>query len=249
MPLLQVLYGLPCSGKTSFAKTQSGLVIHGDEFIRDGKIDHSAIAEMIRLYEGYKVTLDTLVTTNKTLEEILRLLDTDRKIRVLVFDVDREVLLKRNSLRAERGSCEASIRNMPFELPNLWEVEVVIMSDNHDVFLSNLKNFCSLSDSPHNPDVKIIRGDSWCLGGTWGDCWGGSGTTPSEPRPSFDQLDTFLTSVYPNMSYLQYKALFNNLIETHTYGYGDYYGGYVEYSYEYVRVEDLYRKMAEMEIL
>jgi predicted kinase len=249
MKILEICYGLSCSGKTSFAKTQSGLVIHGDDFIQNGKIDHSTIAEMIRLYEGSKVTLDTLVTTNKTLEEILRLLDTDRKIRVLVFDVDREILLERNSLRTERGSCEASIRNMPFEIPNLWEVEVVIMREDYDVFLSNLKRFCSVNDSSHNPDVKIIRGDSWCLGGTWGDCWGGSGITPAGSRPSFDVLDMFLTSRYPNMSYLQYKALFNNLIETHTYGYGDYYGGYVEYSYEYVRVEDFYRKMVEMELL
>jgi len=95
-----------------------------------------------------------------------------------------------------------------------------------------------------------VKGESWCLGGSWADCWGGGGSVSGEAQPDgFRELDELLEKVCPNITFLQYKGIYNEIVLTDEYGDSDYYGGSTSYAYKYFMVENLYNALKKRELI
>lgn len=95
--------------------------------------------------------------------------------------------------------------------------------------------------------------EEWVSGGTsGGSCWDSGEShhyaTGGEPEPEFKDLDTLLTCICPNITYLQYKSL-AAIINFDSYDQNEYYGNSTIYSYKYVLLKDLYEKLVEMGII
>lgn len=245
MSKLILMWGLPASGKTTKAlelAKNAGTYIDVDNIVMFRKYSPencTLLESVVREISGEPspIIIDSLLTLNESCDRLLSEITKARhfdEIEIWVFDEDREVLLKRDRDRVESGGRESTsentIRNMPFEYPNSeiinkYKIKVVNMEKpTRDQILSIYG--------------KKITSSSWCLGGTWGDCWGGKGTVSAEPPPaSFAEFDDFLMEIFPEISFLQYKKIYNECVKITEEGYGDYYGGYKSYAHFQCDVE------------
>ena len=82
----------------------------------------------------------------------------------------------------------------------------------------------------------------WVTGGTTGgSCWGGElYNRSSEPAQDLTSLDTILEYANPTITFLQYKKLIREIVQTRQETDWEYYGNNSEYTYLICKVEDLY---------
>ena len=112
---------------------------------------------------------------------------------------------------------------------------------------------CSFLADSGKKNVNAFEGfhsDSWTVGGlTGGNCWGDEAdkSITAEEEADFTQLDKFLETYYPNISFLQYKKLLP-LIKTHDYTVGEYYGNYTDYRVRYIEFVDLIEAMSDLDL-
>ena len=92
--------------------------------------------------------------------------------------------------------------------------------------------------------------ETWSNGGTAGSCWSSTlaNISPDTPK-DFVEFDEMLANVCPNISFVQYKILYNTCHEVVTYREHDYYGGCESYSYHICDLQKLWGKMKEMQIV
>jgi hypothetical protein len=79
-------------------------------------------------------------------------------------------------------------------------------------------------------------------GYTGGNCW--NDTEPyyssSDNKIEFSALDKFLAKVVPDISYLKYKEIKDNLVKEEDYSEGEYYGNTSDYKIFYIDLNALY---------
>ena len=102
---------------------------------------------------------------------------------------------------------------------------------------------------------KVEEGEfiqaSWVTGGmSGGSCWDDGSEdhhygVSSSPEPEFDALDTILEKLYPEITFMIYKRMAQDLIKTSEYTDNEYYGNYYEYTVKYVDLKDLYKFLQE----
>lgn len=95
---------------------------------------------------------------------------------------------------------------------------------------------------------ETIESDRWSLGG---EQWGYSGdryNVSGEEPCNFDKLDEVLEELVPNITYLQYKKVYNACVETKEYTDRDYYSC-LEKAYYVCDAEQLYDKLEELGLL
>lgn len=84
----------------------------------------------------------------------------------------------------------------------------------------------------------------WSPGGvSGGSCWESSDPQPyttNEKPGELSILDSILEEIYPQMSFLQYRALSNQLIKFDSWSVGEYYGNSTDYCSKTIDVKDLY---------
>lgn len=90
----------------------------------------------------------------------------------------------------------------------------------------------------------------WTIGGmTGGNCWGNKPyPIDCEEEPEFTSLDKLLFEVCPNIGFMQYKMLLQS-IETCEREDLEYYGNYTKIKLKVIKIEDLYNKLKEMELI
>lgn len=87
--------------------------------------------------------------------------------------------------------------------------------------LEEFKTWCIEKDLP-SFDMSV----SWSAGGTWGNCWDDTvGHISAEPPKELVQFDELLQGVKPEITFLQYKTMYNSLVQETEDCQGDYYGG------------------------
>ena len=100
-------------------------------------------------------------------------------------------------------------------------------------------------NSQMKPKFDFIL-QSWRTGGVdGGSCWDSSDpqeyTIGDEHRPkSFSDLDKILTKFSPKITFLQYKVIENDLVHSGSNIEYEYYGNRTDYSYQYVKLLDLF---------
>jgi hypothetical protein len=94
----------------------------------------------------------------------------------------------------------------------------------------------------------------WVSGGiSGGSCWDDSSENhyaidPS-PEKELNDLDAILTTICPNLTFLQYKRLAGKVIKQDSRTENEYYGNSTVYSYKYVKLKDLYDALIEIELM
>jgi hypothetical protein len=84
-----------------------------------------------------------------------------------------------------------------------------------------------------------------------GNCW-----DDSEPRYyrngneiSYDELDSLLEKLYPDLSFLQYRKITKLLSEKQIWSENEYYGNTIDYEYQTLPLKELYDLLIEMRYL
>lgn len=95
-------------------------------------------------------------------------------------------------------------------------------------------------------DWRDFKGDSlevkWTMGGLeGGNCWGDAADLSISPEsePDFEQLDKILEVLCPSITYLQYKALVKELVESTTQQESAYYGNYYVHGVKSIKLAAL----------
>jgi hypothetical protein len=265
--------GLPGSGKTYFLKNNypndRSTFDEDYEFLSDDdKIDVVKTVgnrvksnfQYLRIYNELKpIIIDCLITTNSELNKVIdRIYETsikegvsDRIHFVIHFwKENRELCLYNDKGRRREKSSEISIRNLPLEYPTVNNSDIDYEIIEHDVIAAPSLNiyFNKYKDSQKND--FILTSESWSAGGSWGNCWGGSGTISPDPVPqSFKEFDEMLEKLCPDISFMTYKKLYNETVTIEERSENDYYGG-TEYRHNYkCDLEKLHKLMVELNII
>jgi hypothetical protein len=265
--------GLPGSGKTYFLKNNypnnRNTFDEDYEFLSDDdKIDivktiGSRIRsnfQYLRIYNELRpAIIDCLITTNSELNKAIdKIYETSIKdgvsnrIHFVIhfWKENRELCLYNDKGRRREKSSEISIRNLPLEYPIVNNPEIDYEIIEHDVIAAPSLNiyFNKYKDSQKND--FILTSESWSAGGSWGNCWGGSGTISPDPVPqSFKEFDEMLEKLCPDISFMTYKKLYNETVTIEERSENDYYGG-TEYRHNYkCDLEKLHKLMVELNII
>lgn len=195
--------------------------------------------------------VDSLVTTNRSLlaavgetwEALLENGFDENKtliFEILAFQGTREQCIRNVGRRNDGRNVDVSVGSMPYEVidDRKLENEVQRLGRGKSCRIVERKvwdddiwdnHFQPLLDGSRRfTDGKtLIYSDDWSLGGTWGDCWGNSGTISADDEPKdFKEFDSLLETVCPNITFLQYKSIFENCVDKEQWNVNDYYGGF-----------------------
>lgn len=192
------------------------------------------------------------------------------------WNEDREVCLYNDNARNRDVKAKNSIKNLPYESISTYTLEddlrsslVVekIFNESYDTKIKEIKNIthmvekATLYQTLFEPECehfgldrnaekgKYIYSESWSLGGECGNCWGDTWHVEAQEPKEFVRLDNFLIKVIPNMTFLQYKKVFNHCVDKIEWHEHDYYS---EGTYETCwrcDMEKLYMMLKEMNLI
>lgn len=217
------------------------------------------------------IVIDGLILTNEvlqtTIKSCLSYLDEHYKnhkyrIEFLIhkWNEDRGSCLSNDKYRVKfhdrDESAEVTIRNAKFEEIDLdWLDKMIMETENvyyyvykHSVtavdpYSIAFKPMCSRKE-------KVMTSDSWSGGGTSGNCWDDElHTIYPEDAPSFKKFDDFIEKICPNITFIQYKKLYNECVSIESYPECDYYGGCETRNYYECNMVKLYEMMQEMKLI
>lgn len=158
----------------------------------------------------------------------------------------RNVDITLNNIEFEEISENSFVEN---RIKNITNKYVNVKVNRKEIYMDT--NWCNyFLPLIENSSENCIYSKPWSLGGTWGDCWGNLGTISPEPQPkNFKEFDDLLMKVCPNISYLQYKILYDNCVSIDEDSNYDYYGGH-EYQARFkLNVKDCYDWLVENNLI
>lgn len=274
--ILRITMGLPGSGKTHWSTEETkksrrydrrNMRIDFDNFTKR-KIDEKRISQeisgCIRYSYNEQTIIDGLFLTYADIEKLLSMLDPAdwtyvKELTLEWWRPDIEMcLINDKGRRSENASI--TIKNAKLEevdsefIAKLEEkfpkLKGKVKLNKHSIVMKPKWKAFAEEHELYIDDSGKVRGDSWCLGGSWGDCWGNHGSVSGEAPPdSFREFDAILEKVAPNISFLQYKRIYSECVQTDDYSDGDYYGGSTSHAYRYFYVEQLYNALKERELI
>lgn len=268
---LHILMGLPGSGKSTFAeelreklrtkckREHSAIILSVDE-LKNKSPYGATLGENIRrelswrMYNETKhIIVDGPIFTNEDLYQMIKETSAcfrKEKVDVTVYhwNKDRETCLKNDGGRRELLSA-TTILYAPYEevdidwlrkqleKSNLREIKVikkkVVLKEGWERY------FRHMTSVSHD---KKLRSKQWCAGGSCGNCWDNHlRTVDAEAPVDFDELDELLEKVAPNTTFLHYKKIRKQCVNTEEYYERDYYGGGVTYVNWVCDLEKLYK--------
>jgi len=229
-----------------------------------GKIDEKRLKSYLSSYvrDAYCETLiiDGLFLDRNSIEKLLEMLGPEewkfvKSLGIEWWYRDVNVCLHNDKGRRQKNST-VTIKNAILERVDenfIAELETkfpklkgkIKVNLHYSTMKPNWKVFAEENGLYFDKEGKV-KSESWCMGGTWGNCWGDSGTVSAEAPPaSFVEFDSLLEKICPNITFLQYKGIYNDCVGTDDYGDSDYYGGSTTYGYYYFNVETLYNALRE----
>jgi adenylate kinase family enzyme len=270
---LEVMVGLPGSGKTTLAKElesknrYQNKAIHLDASFElqdyrraneqdKARIIRNIISNSINSQRVSKVILDGLFLTY---DDVVRVIKATHRlfdcVNVVVhqWNEDRDTCIKNDGGRREVSSTN-TILNAQYELIDGIELEKIIKASGcENVRVSKVvKHKVILKPDWERYfrgkiyvyDDGKIRSDKWTTGGSYGSCWGDR-LTPVTPddQPEFDVLDELLCDICPTITFLQYKKIMKSCVEFEESYESDYYGGGCSYKNYVCDMKKLYEML------
>jgi len=266
---VQILMGLPGSGKTTYAKQLKSTDCLGFKWVdldtelrRNKERTIKNLSKLIEFgfyrYRDNVYILDGLIHTNERLNMIIGEVIKNKEltdIKVHYWKENRAQCLINDKYRRDLSSA-TSIKNLTLDVPNLNHLKSLFNNINieyHDVpikpgwliFADKYGLGCTI-------DEPYVKSDSWSTGGSHGNCWDDSIRyhDGEEPLKEFKEFDALITCVNEGISFVTYKELYASSVSIGTEHERDYYGGrgsnYAYYQYD---VRTLYNMLIDKEII
>jgi hypothetical protein len=173
------------------------------------------------------------------------------KIVVDVWKVDKEACLWNDRARRDvrKTGSELSIMIMQPERINIKAIEnkfgVKTKLELHDVVRAPAYQVMIAENDLSKIDGKYMKSKTWCLGGKSYHWSGSESVLYAEDPINFDELDELLEKICPQITYLQYKKIYNKCVEKEEQSVNDYYTEARE-GYWCCDLEKLYEMLDEM---
>lgn len=210
----------------------------------------------LRFREINTILIDGLFTTTTDITKLLSyispdLFNSEDELVIMQWEENREQCVL-NDLYRRNNDSKITINNLPYEDIDLEKIRDVVNIKVSKEYKSVFKkpNYLIFADK-YNLYLQqgYLCSNTWSGGGTWGNCWGGSGTIYAEDPCEFTELDELLEKVCPSITFLQYKKITNACIETDEYYDSDYYGGSQIIHYYKCDLEHLYDFLLDMNVI
>lgn len=223
--------------------------------------------------------IDGLILTEENLENVMdacinwynNFLEGHKvyyKFHVYYWPADQEACLKLDKLRLQissrNESSEITIKNAHLDninqdiLNNIvakhdsWKDIVTTKFNPQEIYQisdAEMKMY-PFMDTDYTGQKKMeLLSTTWSGGGTWGNYMGESGLIEPDPAPEFTKFDEMLMELCPNITFLQYKKVYNETVTIESNYHGDYYGGTEKVLNYKCDLTALYDKLIEMNII
>lgn len=262
---ITILYGLPASGKTTYAKNEAYhnpyiSVIDVDSISGENKfLKLKKLAKkLFSLRMQRHIILDGCFTTNDQVQELMNFISYELSDFNIVYKIvwwgeDRQSCLFNDKFRREISS-ENSINFMKFEKPNPEKLGIlqkhftkkrVVRKPMSVLWASKM----SLS-SKEIEDQKI-RSSRWSIGGTVGHYMSDDleNVEGEPPLASFKEFDDLITSVKKDISFSDYKKIKEQCVKIESNMQSDYYGGMICYHNYVCDIKTLFDVLVDMNIV
>lgn len=238
---VEILMGLPGSGKTYYAESEKQDFLNSDPFSEEEfEVIHFDAPKYTQpvWFKAWRtrLILDGLfLTTNDVIEVIKECKEKAPKaftldITVVWWNENREACLHNDKGRRELGS-ETTIKNAYYEYPDIEKIKketgidaVVIVKEivKKPAILSTLSENTrrALKGGYLKSESWIISGESKSYDGEWNPLWS---SIDSDGVPEFEELYEFLEEVCPKLTFLDSRRIFKDFVKVRVYEDNDYY--------------------------
>lgn len=230
------------------------------------EIEHLCSSFLYHLYdEKYLVIIDGLFLKQQSVETLLKLLtsgineqigphnEDSIKIHIHQWNCDRETCLHNDPIRlSERNKTAAvTIKNAEYDTIDMDSINdkfgagnIEFVYEPHTVQWASDYEIYFASQTPD--DDGLLKGESWCTGGSWADYTGARGNVdPDDPR-EFTELDDFLQKFFPDIKLSEYLEMKKSkFIYLKTHEEDDYYGGSTQHAQWVCELDKLYAYLRE----
>lgn len=275
---IEFLYGLPASGKTTWANEQTSCYsswrsnmshILVDEIVKnkDKKVSaDSLIVKKIFCHthgNEHRVILDGLFVSPEEIINLIEKINFFNETLTCKYQIiyslhwwkeNREACLVNDAARNREKKSSITIKNLEFKSPHCDKLYRYIPQKRihkHEVYVCpNYKQWAEKNEAPVDKDGKLTS-QSWSLGGTYGSYnREGLGRVDPDPTPTaFKEFDDLLLKACPSIGFMQYKKLYNETVTTDERHESDYYGGSVTHAFYVCDLKLLYELMNEMNLV
>lgn len=232
---------------------------------KDNKLEELAVEIYWLMKDSHSphttIVLDGLITTNEQVIDILitiksKLFELEEvpKYKIIHWEEDRESCLFNDAGRRSVNST-ATITHAPLEIPNLEALSILGIKKEDIIMKKVIKkpliNKLVLESGIDEYSIKDgeLRSRSWSMGGTYGNYLGDHGTVDADSPLEFEEFDTLMEHISPDITFLKYKKIMRECCRVDTKGEGDYYGGHTTHASHVCDLNKLYSMLVEMEIL
>lgn len=251
MKKVTILWGLPGSGKTTYANLFSKkdtLIVNLDLNRKRNKKPKDIVESKsfcLKTKKRNHIIFDGLITTNEAARELISAINFACDFEIVFWSPDREACLH-NDYGRRKESSEITIKNLPFEEPSkelIAEFNITLINK-QVVKKSNYEIWCIENR------ISELSSYEWCLGGVSCNYAGYiSEISPEEYPVSFTEFDDFIEKICPNITLPQYRNIYSNCVSVEVKQKNDYYGGFVFFAKYVVDAEKLYSKLKELNVI
>jgi len=241
MKKISILCGPSGSGKTRYAKEQTQRKVKVIQYASVEKCSNDLVKNFQVFIRNYDtLILDAPFSNQKDYESMYLIMQgKEVKIEFIVFDSSLDTCAWNNRYRSHTSNVHE------IDIPNITNMPHAVVTHKTTKRKSGYDLF---KDKFNLPDQ--ITSMSWSLGGTWADCWGNVSTaSPSSQPVSFVEFDELLEKICPDITFLKYKRIYNELVDIDDNVESDYYGGSITYAKYRCNSGALYRLLDELGLL
>lgn len=254
---LHITVGLPASGKSTWAETKME-EWKSNDFPRvlrcaDRQDINRIISDMSFTFDrDYYVILDGLFLANDDILSVLGIFkqynSNIEKVIINYWKEDRENCLRNDEIRGRKIGSKTTINNAEFEIMDLnYLIEKspyknIVIVEREVYKMSEFDEFSQEVLGYFNTNGDKVRLESWCLGGSYGNCWDDSMSTVSASKqPESNMFDEIIEKLFgEDISMKKYKDIKSKCLSIDTEYEDDYYGGGIEEAYYVLNMEKLY---------
>ena len=262
---LEILMGLPGSGKTTFATSKKGhgiCIVDLDvvksrlSYRKDLTIESAVREGMAFCNASYidTIVVDGLLLTQKDIVSVITGLRcyNIKSIVIHRWNEDRETCIKNDGGRRETKSVTTILHAEYDEIDTDTLKEQIggfdgeIKIKRHTVELKEDWYRFFKGTLGYVDDGKL-RSMKWCTGGTYGSCWSNTLSPVSGEDPlEFEELDNLLEEIAPSITFLHYKKVRAQCVKTEESHERDYYGGGCSYLNWVCDLKQLYETLQSL---
>ena len=169
-----------------------------------------------------------------------------------IWNEDRDTCINNDRIRVMIGErethSETTIRHLEYKLDKDQFKKEGYKVVEHEVYKATTYD---ITIKKFGNDDDKLESDYWSLGGNYGTCWDDQLHTihPSSQPTSFQEFDNMLGEICPNITFLQYKKVYNESVSISEWTERDYYGGAENFARYVCDLRKLYECLVEFGLI